>query len=327
MSSNRKIVVIATGGTIAGVADSPTDHTGYLAGQLDISHLVAAFPGLTQAAGALQLEQLAQLDSKDMDAATLARLAQRVAELLDEEAVQGVVITHGTDTLEETAYFLHALLAPAKPVVVTCAMRPATALSADGPQNLLDAVTVARHPGAKGVLAVCAGAVHGPLDVYKAHPYRLDAFSSGDAGPLAFVEAGRLRVLRAWPEGQAQRQLLALLARPWPKVAIVTSHAEATAWMVPALVAAGAQGMVVAATGNGTVHAALEKALLEAQQQGLQVRRAGRCAQGVLVEGASDAVPFFAAYPGLSPVKVRMALVLELMGSIGSLGQASVARG
>jgi L-asparaginase/Glu-tRNA(Gln) amidotransferase subunit D len=113
-------------------------------------------------------------------------------------------------------------------------------LSADGPQNLLDAVTVARHPGAKGVLALCAGAVHGPLDVYKAHPYRLDAFSSGDAGPLAFVEAGRLRVLRAWPEGQAQRQLLALLARPWPKVAIVTSHAEATAWMVPALVAAGA---------------------------------------------------------------------------------------
>ena len=249
-----------------------------------------------------------------MDAATLARLSQRVAELLDEEAVQGVVITHGTDTLEETAYFLHALLAPAKPVVVTCAMRPATALSADGPQNLLDAVTVARHPGAKGVLAVCAGAVHGPLDVYKAHPYRLDAFSSGDVGPLAWVEAGGLRVLRPWPDGQGQRQVLASLSSPWPQVAIVTSHAEATAWMVPALVAAGAQGLVVAATGNGTVHKSLEKALLEAQQEGLQVRRASRCAQGLVVEGASDALPLFAAYPGLSPVKARLALVLELMG-------------
>ncbi len=327
MSANRKIVVLATGGTIAGAAASPTDHTGYVAGQLDISHLVAAIPGLANSANSLQLEQLAQLDSKDMDAATLARLAQRVAELLDDEAVQAVVITHGTDTLEETAYVLHALLAPAKPVVLTCAMRPATALSADGPQNLLDAMTVARHPGAKGVLAVCAGVVHGPLDVYKAHPYKLDAFSSGDAGPLAHVEAGRLRVLRAWPEGQAQRQLLALLYLPWPRVAIVTSHAEATAWMVPALVAAGAQGLVVAATGNGTVHAVLEKTLLEAQKQGLQVRRAGRCAQGVLVEGESDAVPFLAAYPGLSPVKARMALVLELMGSMGSLSQASVALG
>ena len=314
MSLNRKIVVIATGGTIAGAASSPSDHTGYLAGQLDISHLVAAIPGLADPACSLQLEQLAQLDSKDMDAVTLARLAQRVAELLDQEAVQGVVITHGTDTLEETAYFLHALLAPAKPVVVTCAMRPATALSADGPQNLLDAVTVARHPGAKGVLAVCAGAVHGPLDVYKAHPYRLDAFSSGDVGPLAWVEAGGLRVLRPWPDGQGQRQVLASLSSPWPQVAIVTSHAEATAWMVPALVAAGAQGLVVAATGNGTVHKSLEKALLEAQQEGLQVRRASRCAQGLVVEGASDALPLFAAYPGLSPVKARLALVLELMG-------------
>lgn len=312
-----KIVVLATGGTIAGAAASPTDHTGYVAGQLDISDLVAAIPGLALSAGSLQLEQLAQLDSKDMDAATVARLALRVAELLDDEAVQGVVITHGTDTLEETAYLLHALLAPAKPVVLTCAMRPATALSADGPQNLLDALTVARHPGAQGVLAVCAGVVHGPLDVYKAHPYKLDAFSSGDAGPLALVEAGRLRVLRPWPEGRAQRHLLALLPRPWPKVALVTSHAEATDWMVAPLVAAGAQGLVVAATGNGTVHKALEKALLEAERQGLQVRRASRCAQGVLVEGASDALPLFTAYPGLSPAKARLALVLELMGTAG----------
>lgn len=306
----QKIAVIGTGGTIAGVGSSSSDHTGYVAGQLGVAQLASAIPGLAEAAGSLQLEQLAQLDSKDMDASTWSRLAQRVAELLDDETVRGIVITHGTDTLEESAYLLQSLLAPAKPVVLTCAMRPATALGADGPQNLLDAVCVASQPGVQGVLAVCAGVVHGPHDVQKVHPYRLDAFSSGDSGPLARVEAGRLRVLRSWPKGRPRRHLLPFLSRPWPRVAIVTSHGEAAAWMVPALVDAGVQGLVVASTGNGTVHRDLEAALLQAQDQGVRVLRASRCPEGVLIAGSGDAL---AALPGISPVKARLALMLDLM--------------
>src|SRR5437867_1814402 len=168
-SKAATIVILGTGGTIAGAAASAADHVGYTAGQIGVAQLVAAVPSL--AAVPLQCEQLAQLDSKDMDFATWQRLAQRVAELSARDDVQGIVITHGTDTLEETAYFLHRVLAPAKPVVLTAAMRPATALSADGPQNLLDAVCVARSAVASGVVAVLGGQVHGARDVRKVHPY------------------------------------------------------------------------------------------------------------------------------------------------------------
>ena len=143
--------------------------------------------------------------------------------------VAGVVITHGTDTLEETAYFLQRVLAPTKPVVLTAAMRPATALLRDGPQNLLDAVTVAREVGARGVMAVLAGSVHAAQDVRKVHSYRVDAFGSGEAGLIARLEEGRLRCFRDWPSGTALG--LASL-RPdvtaWPSVEIITSHAGAS---------------------------------------------------------------------------------------------------
>ena len=303
------IVVLGTGGTIAGRGASSSDHTGYVAGQIGVDSLVDAVPGLAELAQ-LQVEQLAQLDSKDMDAPTWSRLARRVAELLADDGVQGIVVTHGTDTLEETAFLLHSLLAPAKPVVLTCAMRPATALGADGPQNLLDAVLLAATPGVQGVLSVCAGTVHGPQDVQKVHPYRLDAFSSGDAGPLAHVEAGRLRTLRPWPQGKARPHLVDRLAGPWPRVPIVLSHGDAQDWTVEALVNAGAQGLVVATTGNGTVHQALEAALLRAQGRGVRVVRASRCPQGAVLSGAADVLP---VWPGLSPVKARLALVLDLL--------------
>ena len=119
-------------------------------------------------------------------------MLQRVEACLTDPEVRGVVVTHGTDTLEETAFLLQAVLAPAKPVVLTCAMRPSTALVPDGPQNLVDAMQVASEPGARGVVAVCAGQVHSARLVQKVHTYRTDAFDSGDAGPLGLVEAGRL---------------------------------------------------------------------------------------------------------------------------------------
>ena len=314
----KKIVILGTGGTIAGTAASASDHIGYTAAQLGIAQLVAAVPEMAAGPCDLMTEQLAQVDSKDMDFDLWTRLAQRVSHHLAQADVQGIVITHGTDTLEETAWFLQALLAPVKPVVLTCAMRPATALTPDGPQNLLDAVTVAMHPGVGGVLAVCAGVVHGALDVQKVHTYRLDAFSSGDAGPLAYVEQSGLRVLRNWPVAQirhaptAIKNIAALQSgQHWPRVDIVMSHAGADGAVVRALVADGVQGLVVAGTGNGSLHHALESALLQAQAAGVRVVRSTRCMEGRVLSKPGEALP---DSQGLSPVKARISLLLALLG-------------
>lgn len=318
----KTIVILGTGGTIAGTAACASDHIGYTAAQLGIAQLVAAVPALAAGPCNLLTEQLAQVDSKDMDFEIWTRLAERVNHHLARADVQGIVITHGTDTLEETAWFLQALLAPVKPVVLTCAMRPATALVPDGPQNLLDAVAVAMHPGAGGVLAVCAGVVHGALEVQKVHTYRLDAFSSGDAGPLAYVEQGGLRVLRNWPvavAGQAQSAItnIALLqpGQHWPRVDIVTSHAGADGAVVRALVAAGVQGLVVAGTGNGSLHHALESALLQAQAAGVRVLRATRCLEGRVLSKPGETL---LDSQGLSPVKARISLLLTLLAARGA---------
>ncbi len=317
--SDKKLVVLGTGGTIAGVGDQARDHTVYSAAQLGVEHLLSALGKLPDAAAGLEIEQVAQIDSKDMEAGVWVSLARRVAALLEREDVQGMVITHGTDTLEETAYFLHALLAPAKPVVLVCAMRPATALSADGPQNLMDALTLAAHASARGVLCICAGQIHGPEDVQKVHPYRLDAFSSGDAGVIAYMEEGRVRQLRAWPEGRSRAHLMDRIAGPWPRVPVVLSHALAQAWMVEALVEQGAQGIVVACTGNGTVHRDLLGALKAAQQRGVEVVRTTRCPLGRLLPSSADDLP---SMPGLSPVKARIALCLQWFEREGQPPQA-----
>ena len=308
-SQPQTVVILATGGTIAGTAADPADTVGYRSASLGVAALVAAVPPLR--ALPLEAEQLAQIDSKDMEFAVWQRLARRAAFHLARPEVAGVVVTHGTDTLEETAYFLHRVLAPAKPLVLTAAMRPATALQADGPQNLLDAVTVARSAGAAGVLAVLAGTVFGAEGLRKAHPYRLDAFSAGDAGPLARVEDGRLRRLRDWPvaEPLGLRRIEADPAT-WPRVEIVFSHAAADGALVPALVALGARGIVVAGTGNGSLHHRLEAALRAAVGHGVEVLRCTRCAEGSVVGQPTGALPSAGA---LTPVQARVELMLRLL--------------
>jgi L-asparaginase len=315
-------VILGTGGTIAGRAVRAGDNVGYVAGQVSAQDLMAAVPPLSGVP--LDVEQVAQIDSKDMGFAVWQRLAERVAHHLDRADVAGVVITHGTDTLEETAYFLQRVLQPVKPVVLTCAMRPATALVPDGPQNLLDAVTVAGDPQAAGVVVVCAGAIHAAEHVTKVHTYRVDAFDSGDAGPLGCVEEGQVRWFHrsvhtlASPMATGQRLARLLRAKTMPRVAWITSHADADGAQVRAMLAYGVhfpeampQGLVVAGTGNGTLHHALEAALLEAQAQGVQVRRASRCARGRVIPGGQTPLP---DANGLSPAKARVALALELMG-------------
>lgn len=304
------VVVIGTGGTLAGRSTRAGDNTGYTAGQIGVDELLSGVPLLADLP--LECEQLAQIDSKDLDFSLWRQLAARVAWHLARPEVRGVVITHGTDTLEETAYFLHRVLAPEKPVVLTAAMRPATAVQSDGPQNLVDACCVARASEARGVVAVLAGAVHGAQDVRKVHPYRVDAFNSGDAGPVAWVEEGALRVLRAWPHGTPfGLSVLWSDVDNWPAVEIVTSHVGARGAVVDALCASGVRGLVVAATGNGTVHQALERALEAAQARGVKVLRTTRCLNGSLVgQHFGDRLP---SAGDLTPVKARVELLLSLM--------------
>lgn len=308
-SPSSTVVVIATGGTIAGTADGPTRHLGYQAGVLGADDLLAAVPALHGMP--LEAETLAHLDSCDMDHATWAALAARAAHHLARPEVAGVVVTHGTDTLEETAYFLHRSVAAAKPLVLTAAMRPATALAADGPQNLFDAVTLARESDAHGVLAVLGGVVFAADSLRKVHGYRLDAFSAGDAGPLGLMEDGRLRLLRPWPAAALHPAAAALVdPASWPVVDIVISHAGARGAVIDALVAAGARGIVIAGTGNGSVHAELRAAARRAEAAGVCVRRSSRCVLGGVVGAPPEALPSAGV---LTPVQARVELLLDLL--------------
>lgn len=302
----KRIVILGTGGTIAGQARASGDNVTYVAGQIAVVDLLAAIPALK--CFALDTEQVTQVDSKDMTFAIWRDLARRVAHHLARDDVAGIVITHGTDTLEETAYLLHRVLAPAKPVVLTAAMRPAGALAADGPQNLLDSVRLAAWPGASGVLACLAGTVHAGHNVRKAHPYRLDAFDSGDTGPLGYMEEGRLRQLRNWPQGDALG-LACVQRKAWPRVDILMNYAGADGTLVDALLALGARGIVAAGTGNGTLAEPLEAALLRAQESGVAVLRTSRIGCGRIIDGTGTALP---GAGELTPVQARIELMLQL---------------
>lgn len=305
------LVVVGTGGTIAGTAARADDLVGYTSGALAAEQLAAALPAF--AGQAVEAHTLARLDSCDMDHATWAALRRCVADHLARTEVAGVVVTHGTDTLEETAYFLHRTLAAAKPVVLTAAMRPATALSPDGPQNLQDALTLARCPGARGVLVAFGGRAWAGADLRKVHGFRIDAFDGGDAGPIGVIEDGRVRLFRAWPESplHAAAQALDDPVR-WPAVDIVTSHAGARGATIDALVDAGARGIVVAGTGNGSVHHELRDAARRAIAAGVVVRRASRCQLGGVVGAAADALPSAGT---LTPVQARIELMLDLLAA------------
>lgn len=333
----KKLVVLGTGGTIAGLAVDAHDNVGYTAAQVGIGQLLEALPAARRPPATVVCEQVAQVDSKDIGFAVWQPLLQRCWHWLADPSVDGIVVTHGTDTMEESAFFLHTVLtlsgAPDKPVVLTGAMRPASSLSPDGPQNLVDALAVAAAPGARGVVVSFAGQVHSALDVQKVHPYRLDAFSSGEVGALGQVEEGIVRMVHPAPLGTATLPMARLPIAPqddrpatwrrvmggpvvWPRVEIVTSHGDAGGFIVDALLAHRAdaadavRGIVVAATGNGSVHQDLEAALLRAQAAGVVAIRASRCGSGRVVGHAPSPLPDSS---GLSPVKARIALALELV--------------
>ena len=343
------IAVLGTGGTIAGLARTGADHVGYTAGQVSVTELVGDLAGTVQtpmgAGVQVQFEQVAQIDSKDADWTFLWKVAAATTWALAQTDCQAVVITHGTDTLEETAWFLACVLGQQvahKPVVLTCAMRPASALVPDGPQNLVDALTLAAYPGACGVQVCVAGASWSAQSVQKVHPYRLNAFDGADVGPVAYIEAGTVRPVSAlaalshdYDYSDAKACLAqvvagyAVPAQPWVELLVHTSAASER--LVGVLGQAGVAGLVVQATGNGTLNAHWLQSLQACMQKGVTVWCATRCQAGHMVvsalPSATSAVqdkaqttpatrltqaglPFI---PGLSAVKARISQMLYLL--------------
>lgn len=293
-----RILVLGTGGTIAGVADSPSQNTGYRAAALSVKQLVAAIPALADYE--LEMRQVAQVDSKNMSFAIWTELHAAIVEGLRDGQLDGIVITHGTDTLEETAYFLARTLLAAKPVVLTAAMRPATALSADGPHNLLDAARLATDPAAAGVRVCIHGQVFPGHAVRKRHPYAVNAFASSRE-ETATLEEGWYTTPAALPEPLTFEPDL-----PWAWVETVWSGAGQDGRSVDALVAAGVQGLVVAATGNGTLADGLLEALRRAQTVGVEVVVVTRCAEGHIVGQPDHGLPCL----GVTVPQARVELLL-----------------
>lgn len=318
-TSLPRIVVLATGGTIAGSSASPASSAQYRAATVPVSSLVQAVPALGEVAR-VEAEQVAQIDSKDMAFSLWATLAARVAHWVAQPDVAGVVITHGTDTLEETAMFLHLTQRGPVPVVLTAAMRPSTSLSADGPLNLLDAVRVAASPDARGqgVLVVLNQEIHAARDVAKAHTSAVNAFTSPAGGPLGFVQDAYVRFTRTVALSDAPALPV---PTAWPLVEIVASYAQPGRVAVDAMVSAGVKGFVVAATGNGSIHETLGDALADAAARGVAVVRSSRTGGGH-VAGPAHPRPAsgeFASAGNLNPYKARVLLLLALAAD-ASLG-------
>jgi len=314
-----RIAVLATGGTIAGAAADALQTAGYQAGALRVERLLEAVPALSGLA-IIEAEQLASIDSKDLSYAVWNTLCARLETLLARDDIDAVVITHGTDTLEETAFLLHLTVKSRKPVVLTAAMRPATALSADGPLNLCQAVTVAADPDAagRGVLVVVNNQIHGARDVSKRNTAAVQAFESPEFGVLGWVQDARVEFHRTLTRPHT---LDTPFSAPlvWPEVGLVVSYAGVSRVAVDALVAAGVRGLVVAGTGNGSIHAALQQALGEAAAKGVAVVRASRTGAGhVMRNGAApdDALGLVASGT-LSPYKARVLLMLALAAEGG----------
>lgn len=293
-----RVLILGTGGTIAGVAESSAQHTGYRAAALSVEQLVAAVPAL--AGFDLETRQVAQVDSRNMSYDIWTDLHAAVVEGLRDGQLDGIVITHGTDTLEETAYFLARTLIAAKPVVLTAAMRPATAISADGPQNLLDAVQLATDASAAGVRVCMHGQVFAGYAVRKRHPYAVDAFTSSRERS-ATMEEGLYTTPAALPEPITFEPDL-----PWPWVEAVSNAAGQDGRTVDALVAAGVQGLVVAATGNGTLSDALLDAVRRAQKAGVEIVVVSRCAEGHIVGQPEHGLPVL----GVTAAQARVELLL-----------------
>jgi len=325
MTENKsRVVVLGTGGTIAGWAPDPKQAHQYRAGEVAVGDLVKA---LAPQGLHIETEDVARIDSKNMNWTVWQQLVARLTYWLAHDDVQGVVVTHGTDTLEETAILLHSLLKGDKTVVITGAMRAANAPDCDGPVNLQDAIRLAATPGRAGVVAVFAGHVHAPASLTKLDCQSLRAFASSDPVPIE-PAIENLTALRERFSGQPDHPVdmdvsAFLQVTAWPRVELVHNHAAQDGWLVRTLIASpdAPKAWVVAGTGNGTLSQGLEDALIQAQEKGAWVWRTSRCPWGSVQAQRGDRLSQVCA---LNPCKARVVVTLALLAL--ALKQQGLAR-
>ena len=310
------VVVLATGGTIAGAAASDVQ-AGYSSGQVGVEQLLNAVPQAKKLAH-LKGEQISNIGSQDMNDEVWMKLANRVNELLAMPDVTGVVITHGTDTIEETAYFLNLVVKSRKPVVLTASMRPSTALSADGPLNFYNAVAVAadRNAAGRGVLVVVNDWIHGASSLTKTSTTAVQTFLSPLSGLIGTVAYGTPEWYRG-PVGKntTSSEFAVDKTTVLPRVDVIMATENMDGTLINASAAAGAKGIVIAGVGNGNMTKAALEALAAQSKKGIVCVRSTRVTTGEVgrnVEVKDDSLHFVASL-GLNPQKSRVLLRLALL--------------
>jgi L-asparaginase/glutamin-(asparagin-)ase len=310
------VTILATGGTIAGSGASSTTTVGYTAATVGVDTLIAAVPELSKVAQ-VKGEQVFQIASENMSNEHWLTLAKRVNALLAQPDVDGIVITHGTDTLEETAYFLDLTVKSKKPVVLVGAMRPGTALSADGPINLYNAVLLAASKDAigKGVLVALNDQIHSARDVTKTNTSTPDSFKTPELGLLGYIQGSKPYFYRASTRKHtADTEFDISKLTALPQVDIVYGYANVGPVALDALVAAGAKGIIHAGVGDGSLAAKVKTSLIAARKQGVLIVRASRVGQGILARNgeANDDELDFVVSDTLNAQKARILLMLAL---------------
>lgn len=303
-----KVVVLSTGGTIAGESMSSTDTSNYQAGKRSGAELLKAVPEIATIAD-ITVEQVNNVSSPNLLYTDLLTLAHATNKHLQDPEVAGVVITHGTSTAEETAMFLDLTVPTGKPVVVVGAMRPATAISADGPLNLLQAVALASNPAAKGrgVLLMSNDRISSALYTSKTHSLALDTFQAQDQGHLGMMvgDQAYFYYAPALPTGKPYFDISNTTALP--KVDIVYGYVENDTGIVDYLVERGTQGLVIAAPGNSSLSSTMLSKVQQLHEKKYPVVRATRTGAGVVTPKKEGIAAGF-----YNPQKARLLLALAL---------------
>jgi len=310
------VVIVATGGTIAGSGSSSTTTVGYKAATVPVQALIEAVPELKKVA-TVRGEQLFQIASQNMTNDHWLKLARRVNELLQQADVDGIVITHGTDTLEETAYFLNLVTKSTKPVVIVGAMRPSTALSADGPINLYNACLLAasRDAVGKGVLVCLNDQINAARDVTKTNTSTADTFKSPELGCLGYIEGNRVAFYRLPARKHTANSEFDLDGvDKLPVVEIAYGFANVSRTTVDALAASGVDGIVYAGVGDGNPSELTEQALADARAKGILIVRSARVGNGIVARNneVDDDKRDFVVSDTLNPQKARILLTVAL---------------
>jgi len=309
------VLILATGGTIAGTGTTSTT-VGYTAAKIGVAALIDAVPELKKVAN-VRGEQVAQIASENMNNDTWLKLAKRVNLLLARSDVDGIVITHGTDTIEETAYFLDLVVKSEKPVVMVGAMRPATAIGADGPINLYNAVILAGSTDAvgKGVLVCMNDQISAARDVSKSSTETADAFRTPELGFLGYMQGNRPHFYRVSTRRHTSHTEFDVSnLDTLPQVDIVYGYANANGVAVDAFVAAGAKGLVNAGVGDGSLADRVKAALVDAHKKGVVVVRSSRTGNGIVARNdqVNDDQLDFVVSDTLNAQKARVLLMLAL---------------